>query len=369
MSRASEYNIRHIVENAEAIFHSRRWYNGVVWCPYCQCFEVYEYANYHYRCKRCGNRFTDRTRTVLHNSKLPTKTWLLAAYEMVMDNYISSNVLAKKIGVTQKTALLIQNKIRFKIQLEKYQLTGIIAMDEAYIGGCISNYHYAKKQALMRQMGLMGINDKRHTKSALYALNKRMKSPVYGMTDGNNVVLYATPNPIRSTYLHYIYGKHVVGDSVCVSDESKLYNNWEKITGSKIYTNNHSRNQYTTEEGLSSNRIENVFSRLKSGYKSRITHSKYTQLYLNEFCFRFNNRDKSPQERLNELVDVMCVCGGNITYKKLKQYNSLSIFKVKEKHLRHIYTLTDIKEMFKGNSIAAEIHIGKTIYRKEDFKD
>lgn len=359
------FSVGYILANADQIFHSVRWLNNLVWCPYCNSFEIVDYGNYHYRCKRCGNRFSDRTRTVMHNSKLPVKIWVHAAYEMILDNFIPSTVLAKKIGVTQKTAWFIQSRIRYRLIMDEYKLTGVVAQDEAYLGGCLTNFHYGRKQALLRKNGLMGSEDKRYTKSAIFALNSMIKTPIFGMNDGNNIVLYQTPNPIRREYIHYIYRKHVVGDSVSVTDESKLYDNWEEVTGNKIYTNNHHNNQYQTKEGYTSNRIENTFSRFKNGYRSRVTHSIYTQLYLNEFCFRMNTRTMATPDRLNEILKRMCT--GSVSYRDIRNYNPLSQFNVKKKQRRHIYTHEDIKRMFENNCLIMSLTFGKTTYYREDY--
>lgn len=361
------FDTGHILRNADQIFHRVRWANGIVFCPFCGCIEVRDCGDYHYRCRNCGNRFSDRTRTVMQGSRLSTSVWVHAAYEMILDNFISSTVLAKKIGTTQKTAWHIQSKIRYRITLDEYKLTGEIAQDEAYLGGCLSYYHYGRKQALLRSMGLMGENDKRHTKSAIFALNSRIKTPIFGMNDGEKVILYETPNPIRREYLHHIYKKHVVGDSYSVSDESKLYEDWEEKTGHKIYTNNHHNNQYQTKEGYSSNRIENTFSRLKSGYRSRVTHSKYTQLYLNEFCFRMNTRHMDTQDRLDSLLTFMC--GGAVTYDMIRHYDPLSQFTIKKKPRRHIYTEEDIRKMFENSDCIEYIQIGQSIYYRKDYQD
>lgn len=358
-------NIRTIIEHGDELFHRMRYPDGIVFCPYCGCIEVVDYGNYHYRCKGCGVRFSDRTRTLLHNSKLSTTTWLHALYEMVNTNFISSVELSRKLGITQKSAWLIQAKIRYSMGMDDVRLQGTIAQDEMYIGGCLTNYHYGRKIRLLKERSLMAEEDKRFTKSAIYALNSQLKTPVFGMNDGNHIVLYATPNPIKREYLHTIYKKHVVGESVVVSDESKLYDDWEKVTGSKLHTNNHHNNQYITSDGLSSNRIENTFSRFKSGYNSRITHSRYTQLYLNEFCFRINNRTFSQSELFRSMFEVLCK--GTVTYNIIRAYDPYAMFEVKKRWKRHIYTMSDIKMMFDRNSTISTITFGKTEYHREDF--
>ena len=315
-----------LVKNAAEIFHNARWANGIVVCPYCGSMHITEKENYHYKCNSCKNRFTDKTNTMLHGSKLPISTWMLGIYYMMIDKGQTSTELSIKLGVNQKTAWLMQVKLRYSLTQDVVRLHGMIAQDEMYIGGSLSNYHYSRKWDLLRKGKFINGDEKRYSKTALFALNSSLKQPVFGMTDGDKVVLYATPNPIKKEYLHMVYGKHVSGDSITVSDESKLYNDWEEITGAKIYTNNHHNNQYITDGGLTSNAIENKFSWFKRPFNGKQTHCsrKYLQLYLNEYSFRYNTRNLTTHECLNIVIGMME--GKHITYQELKDMKPYTMF-------------------------------------------
>ena len=106
MSRKSKLTTEQVITNAERIFHNIRWGFGIVVCPYCGSVHIREYDGYRYKCNSCKMRFTDRTRTVMHGSKLSVRIWMQAVYEMFTDNFISSNVLAFKLGINQKSAWL-----------------------------------------------------------------------------------------------------------------------------------------------------------------------------------------------------------------------------------------------------------------------
>lgn len=315
---------REIIERGESIFHEIRWPNGVIVCPYCGSVHVCVHDGYRYKCNSCKNRFSDRTKTVMHGSKIPTTLWIQAAYEMMTSKYMPSTELSKRLGVSQKTAWLMQTKLRWCMDLESTQLSGDIAQDEMYLGGCLSNYHYGRKLSLLRSRHYIGRDERRYSKSAIYALNSALKTPVFGMNDGNSVILYATPNPVKKEYLHYLHRKHVLSGSITVSDESKLYDKWEETTGSPIYTNNHHNNQYHTSNGLTSNRIENTFSWLSRSIDCNVTHCTYTQLYLNEFCWRYNTRHLNTKQRLQQLINS--VIGKTITYQQLRSYDPLTQF-------------------------------------------
>lgn len=343
MKRKQTLSTVEVVKNATEIFHKNRWNYGIVVCPYCGSIHIKEYDGYRYKCNSCKNRFSDKTNTLLHGSKLSVETWMLGLYEILTTNNISSVELANKLGINQKSAWLLRCKVDYCMKFDDVKLSGDIAQDEMYVGGCLSNYHYGRKIRLLREERLMGKEDKRYTKSAIYALNSRLKTPVFAMNDGKQVVMYATPNPIKSEYIHTIFKKHVVGDSVVISDESKLYNDWEEVTGTKLYTNNHHNNQYITDNGLTSNRIENTFSWFKRGYGGRITHCKYIQLYLNEFCFRANTKGLSTEEKFGKMIGMM---GKKVTYNDIKQSNSMDMFPVKNRKRRNITTEEDMKRIF-----------------------
>lgn len=351
---------REIVKDGARLFHSLRWSYGIVICPYCGSIRIVERGNYQYRCQDCKNRFSDKTKTLLHGSKLSVEVWMLGIYEMLHNNFISSISLSKKLGINQKSAWLMMSKIRYVLDMEGYKLSGIIAQDEMYVGGCLSNFHYGRKLELLRRRGYLEEDNRKYTKSAIYALNSELKQPVFGMNDGNKVVLYATPNPIKKEYIQTIYNKHVSGDSIVVADESKLYNGWK----GDIYLNNHKNNQYKTKEGYTSNRIENTFSWYKRGFYSRITHCKYHQLYLNEWCFRYNTRSLDDYERFRMVIG----CNKEVTYKDIKRFDSLSAFNSKhQSNKRHIYTLSEIFSMF--NSFTSSITVGGKTYTREDLAE
>lgn len=325
-TKTRKFTTLEVIKNGEEIFHKLRWGYGIVVCPYCGSMNICEHEGYRYKCNSCKARFSDKTNTLMHGSKLSVSVWMQAIYEMSVDNFISSVVLAKKLGINQKSAWLLMTKLRYSIPQDKVLLEGVIAQDEMYVGGCLSNFHYSRKLDLLRRGRYIGKEDRKYGKEAIFALNSILKQPVFGMNDGNKIVLYATPNPIKSDYIKSIYNKHAQEGSVVVSDESKLYNDWD----GKLYTNNHHNNQYMTKNGLTSNRIENTFSWYKRGFGGRITHCKYHQFYLNEFAFRYNHRNMATEEVFKEIVTG--TIGKHITYKEIKAYKPFSEFKVRKKN-------------------------------------
>lgn len=321
---------KEIIRDGAKIFHGLRWAHGIVVCPYCGSIHIKDYGDYHYRCLDCKRKFSDRTRTLMHGSKLPVGIWMEALYEVISNNFVSSIELSLRLHINQKSAWLLLSKIRFGLSQDDYVLRGIVSQDEMYIGGSLCNYHYGRKLRLLLENHYLLPNEIRYTKEDIMHLNADIKQPVFGMNDGERIVLYAMPNPIKKEYIRGIARMHVASDSITVSDSSKLYYGWERATGLKIYINNHKKNQYKTKEGYTSNGIENTFSWFKRGFGARITHCKYHQLYLNEFVFRYNTRHIGTRERFGEAVRHMV--WRTATYSKIRAYNPFERFDVKVKN-------------------------------------
>lgn len=92
-----------------------------------------------YECAGCGLQFTVTTKTPMHSTKLPLWTWLLAMYLITSSSKgISSVILGRLIGTTQKTAWKLGHAIRAlmaSVPTELPQLMGIVELDEKYLGG------------------------------------------------------------------------------------------------------------------------------------------------------------------------------------------------------------------------------------------
>lgn len=123
-------------ESARTYFEQKRWPTGAT-CPACnEVKRVHPRKDGFYRCNACLNDFTVRTGTIFERSKVPLHKWLYAMYLLVTARKgISSLQLAKQIGVTQKTAWFMLQRLREACGNDPTKLTGIVECDETYIGG------------------------------------------------------------------------------------------------------------------------------------------------------------------------------------------------------------------------------------------
>lgn len=100
-------------ETARLYLESRLWPNGPV-CPSCITSQrISVRKGGFYRCNQCKLDFTVRTATIFERSHVPLHKWVYAMYLLVTARKaISSMQMAKEIGVTQKTAWFMLQRLR-----------------------------------------------------------------------------------------------------------------------------------------------------------------------------------------------------------------------------------------------------------------
>jgi transposase-like protein len=136
-------------ESARIYLESRLWPDGP-FCPECKGRERIgkQPKVGFYRCNACSLDFTIRTGTIFERSHILLHKWLYAMYLLVTARKgISSLQLGKEIGVTQKSAWFMLQRLREACgsgdDLDK--LRGIVEVDECFIGGKERNKHEHKK--------------------------------------------------------------------------------------------------------------------------------------------------------------------------------------------------------------------------------
>src|SRR5574337_920294 len=232
-------------EAARVYLEARRWPDGVK-CPVCTSGErITSRSGSFYRCNACKEDFTVRTGTIFERSHIPLHKWLYAMYLLVTARKgISSLQLAKEIGVTQKSAWFMLQRLREACGSgdDFDKLRGIIEADECYIGGKEANKHEHKK--LRAGRGSVG-------KTAVLGIRERGGRTVAMPVDATDAV----------TIQGAIHANVEVGSTI-FSDEASGYVGLDGLFF-RHDSINHTAGQYS-ENGVSTNSIESVGADRKS---------------------------------------------------------------------------------------------------------
>lgn len=250
-----------------------RWETTPI-CPYCKSNNStpLKKENRHH-CNNCNTSYSVTVGTIFHKTKLDLQKWFLAI-SMVLNakKGISARQLARHLDVNKNTAWYMLMRLR-KAMLERGTLMrGIIEADETYIGGKNINRH--KDKQIKGGQG-------RNTKG---------KTPVFGILERGGKVKAQKVKDVKGKTLKRIINQYVEDQSTIITDEWKSYRGLSKKYEHLLV--NHSTGEYVVANAHT-NTIEGFWSLLKRGIVGQYHNisDKYLNQYINEFCYRYNNRD------------------------------------------------------------------------------
>ncbi len=276
-------------DTARCYMERQRWPNGV-WCPHCgEPKRIGSRKGGYYQCNACMAVFTVRTRTVMERSHIPLHKWIYGMYLLVTARKgISSLQLSKELGITQKSAWFMLQRLREACKDTSGPLSGIVEIDETYVGG--------KRHNIGR--GPVG------------------KQPVLGMRERGGDVK-AVPIRRTSRYeVRRVVDHFVDSKAIIYTDEHRSYIGLRD----RHETVKHSVEEWARGE-VYTNSIESVWAVLKRGLRGVYHHAsfKHLDLYVSEFTFRLN-QGRVERHTMDRIASMLSGgVGRRLTYAALTE--------------------------------------------------
>ena len=243
-----------------------RWGDGIK-CPRCGSDKISHIEKRdQYDCDQCRYQFSITAGTIFHDSHLPIWKWFLAIYLMTESKKgMSANQLKRSLGVSYKTAWYLCHRVRKAMEeaIDRPKLKGIVEVDETFVGG---RYDKRRKRGPWE------------------------KQPVMGLLQRNGKFEARTIPTTGKRVLVGIINDRIDKNATIMTDEYKAYKSLDKIF--KHESVNHHKEEWA-RGNVHTNSIENAWSLFKRsivGSYHQIS-TKHMDAYLDEFEWRFNNRD------------------------------------------------------------------------------
>jgi transposase-like protein len=283
-------------DNCREYLVARRWPEGVV-CPRCGGKNVvfsakhnrWQCASHHAR-----RQFTLKTGTIFEGSPIGLDKWLAAMWLIVnCKNGVSSYEVHRAIGVTQKSAWFMLQRLRLALQGDNGgKLSGSVEVDETFIGGKSRFMHKHDRERKIHGTG-------GHDKVIVMGILER----------GGKVRTTVMPSRKKKA-LQAQVKRHVEVGSALYSDALKSYTGLTKDYAHEVIDH---AEKYVDGQ-IHTNGLESFWSLLKRGLHGTYISVEPFHLfrYLDEQCFRFNNRTLTDSQRFSIVASQ--VIGKRLTY-------------------------------------------------------
>jgi transposase-like protein len=286
-------------EKCRMLLEKLRWPEGVK-CTRCQSDKISRiYKRNQFMCEACTYQFSVTAGTIFHDSHLPLPKWFAAVYLMCESRKgISANQLKRTLNVAYQTAWHLCHRIRKAVaDADTSQLVGTVEVDETFIGGKAKNMHKKDRERKITGRGGSG------KAMVLLAIQR-----------GGGVRLKLEDRRDRETLHAFIKGEVSPDAERIMTDEWEAYKGIEDANTTHE-TVNHGKDEYVRGD-VHTNSAEGVFSLFKRSIVGAFhqVSVKHLDRYLDEFSFRFDNRN-NPYLFRDTLLRL--IASENLTYEKL----------------------------------------------------
>jgi transposase len=262
-------------------------------CPKCgreRRFKRYQttQGRQSWTCTGCGHHVHPTAGTIFNKSSTSLHLWFYAMYLMASTRCgISAKQLERELGVSYRTAWRMLNKVRNELMKQDGEpLSGDVEIDETAGGGRVRASDTAKGPAFVRAKV-----SNRPTIWAAVERGGRVRAMVVKSRGTRDV-----EGPIY---------RYVLPTSMIFTDEWLGYD--QTRLGSRYIA--HRRIRHEDRVYVSGNvhtqTVEGFFGNLKNGIRGTYhsVSSKWLDSYLNEFCWRYNERSNTTRSMFESLLD------------------------------------------------------------------
>src|SRR5665213_1406643 len=257
-----------------------RWPQGVR-CGYCDADQPYYLKTQkRWKCRSCRKQFSVKVNSIFEDSPIRLQKWLPALWRIVnCKNGVSSYEIARDLGVTQKTAWFMLQRLRLALNAGNgfdFKLGGTggpVEVDETFIGPKPLAMH--RDRRLKLKVGENGYADKVAVFGALDRETRQVRAKV-------------VPNVKRETLQNEILNQ-IEGKSTVYSAGWRGYT--DLAARDFIHAPVNPATEYVNGQ-VHTQGIENFWSLLKRGLKGTCVAVEPFHLdrYIDEQVFRFNHR-------------------------------------------------------------------------------
>jgi hypothetical protein len=252
-----------------------------------------------YQClnAECAYQFSATTGTLFNDSHLPLSKWFQGIALMCnAKKGLSAKQMERDLGVNYRTAWYLNHRIRKAMDEGMSLFTGVVEVDETYIGGA---YDRRRKR-------------ERHATQPVFGAIQRATE-----TEHSKVRAFSIPTNSTTILTGAVKGNVSVKAELLISDEAIGY----RAVGKQYQheTVKHIHLEYKRKgdpRNIHTNSIEGFWSLFKRGLIGSFhkVSVKHLHRYLNEFEFRFNHR---RNEEMFALVILNLVIAQAMPYAQL----------------------------------------------------
>jgi transposase-like protein len=254
-----------------------RWPHGVR-CPKCsgeRISSILKRDQYNCDTESCRYQFSVTADTMFHDTHLPLVKWFLATFLICQSRKgMSANQLKRMLRINCRTAWYLCHRIREAMkETNPTPLGGTLEIDETFVGGRQRGHQHKAGHPECKKQVIIGIRQRGGALRFFHAEDVKSGTLAKYIRENVSQDVDVIMTDEFQSYPKALHDAGVLAEHKTVCHKDGIY-----VDGD-IYTNG----------------IESAFSLLKRGIVGtwhRVS-AKHLQAYLNEMCFRFDNR-KNP---------------------------------------------------------------------------